>query len=587
MTKARHIPMRKLAVLFAAVLACMLLSMNAAQAMTIKTEGTTQTKYAYAVYYLDEYGDTWYSGCQRTLYIKTDNPNFMDDDFNFTIQGFTDDDSIGSITESILLNPSYDDIEFLSTAVNGIREVEGGYIMTLSFTFNDEDSAAQDFELKVGQTFYGINMFGTTGCSFTARLENTNTLKEEWIQSYIDTYTTEDMDSFEKMEAVSKALKNDLKYYYYNTDTGEVAYLASDPNTPVFITYRADSAVTPSLLCLAAELIGGFDDIHNCYSDYTVGTDEWSEYHYYCRCTIGDEVQYFECCPYTSTNQITTDDIEMIDFSDTDSLTLAGSNMDYVMDWLAECLADGASESDVAEALAGWISESEITEFLATWATTYASESDEEDSDSEEVSSPNYRSCLQDESCPMYSFTDLVLTAWYHDGVHYCLDNGLMTGTSSTTFEPSTATTRSMIVTMLYRLAGEPEVSGTSSFTDVAEGSWYEDAVIWAEQNGIAKGYDTGEFGVSDSVTREQIATFFYRYAEYAGEDVTASADLSGYPDADEVSDWAEDEISWAVAKGLITGQGVGDEIYLAPSSDAMRSETATILMRFAEDVLQ
>ena len=198
-----------------------------------------------------------------------------------------------------------------------------------------------------------------------------------------------------------------------------------------------------------------------------------------------------------------------------------------------------------------------------------------------------YDSCLQDDSCPISQFTDADPTAWYHDGVHFCLDEGLMNGTSSITFEPSTATTRNMIVTMLYRMAGSPEVEGTSSFTDVVAGSWYEDAVIWAEQTGIAKGYDTGEFGVSDPVTREQIATFFCRYAEIVeGQDVSASADLSVYPDEDEVSSWAYAELSWAVSNGLITGQGVGDETYLAPGSDAARSETATILMRFMENVL-
>ena len=197
-----------------------------------------------------------------------------------------------------------------------------------------------------------------------------------------------------------------------------------------------------------------------------------------------------------------------------------------------------------------------------------------------------YASCSQDDTCLISKFVDLDETAWYHDGVHFCIENDLMNGTSNTTFEPSTATTRSMIVTMLYRLAGEPDVTGTSSFTDVVSGSWYEDAVIWAEQNGIANGYGTGEFGVSDEVTREQIAAFFCRYAEYAGEDVTESADLSSYPDADEVSDWAEAELSWAVAKGLITGQGSGSATYLASGSDAMRSETATILMRFIINII-
>ena len=190
-------------------------------------------------------------------------------------------------------------------------------------------------------------------------------------------------------------------------------------------------------------------------------------------------------------------------------------------------------------------------------------------------------SCLLDETCPMDSFTDLVATAWYHDGVHFCIENELMNGTSSTTFEPGSATTRSMIVTMLYRLAGEPEVEGTSTFNDVEPGSWYEDAVIWAEQEDIAEGYGNGEFGVSDTVTREQIAVFFCRYAEeIEKQDVSAAMGMAGYPDADEVS-------SWAVNIGLITGQGTGGETYLAPGSDATRSETATILMRFIEYVIE
>ena len=188
-------------------------------------------------------------------------------------------------------------------------------------------------------------------------------------------------------------------------------------------------------------------------------------------------------------------------------------------------------------------------------------------------------------SAAYMAFTDLDTpdeSNWYYDGVTYVLESGLMNGTGSTTFEPGTATTRSMIVTILYRLAGEPEVEGTSSFSDVVSGSWYEDAVIWAEQNDIAEGYGNGKFGVSDEVSREQIATFLYRYAEHEGMDVSSSEDLSDYPDAGEVSSWAETELGWAVAEGLVNGQGVGDETYLAPGDDAMRSETAVILMRFS-----
>ena len=195
--------------------------------------------------------------------------------------------------------------------------------------------------------------------------------------------------------------------------------------------------------------------------------------------------------------------------------------------------------------------------------------------------------CALDSSCPMYGFTDLDLDAWYHDGIHYVIDNGFMLGTSSTTFEPGTTTSRAMVVTILYRLAGSPETEGASSFTDAVSGSWYEEALAWAEAEGIAEGYGTGEFGVSDPVSREQLAAFFYRYAEYAGYSTSESEDLSGYPDAEEVDPWAETELSWAVGTGLITGTVEGGITMLAPADDCLRSMTAAIIYRFMGNAAQ
>ena len=136
-------------------------------------------------------------------------------------------------------------------------------------------------------------------------------------------------------------------------------------------------------------------------------------------------------------------------------------------------------------------------------------------------------------------FTDVEEGSWYEEYVQYCYDNGLMNGTGSSTFEPGTATTRNMVIQTLYNLYGAPDVSGSSSFHDVVSGAWYEDALIWGENFGIAQGYGNGNFGPSDIVTREQMATFFYRYAGLCGYDVSDSADLSGYTDEDEISDWA------------------------------------------------
>ena len=125
-----------------------------------------------------------------------------------------------------------------------------------------------------------------------------------------------------------------------------------------------------------------------------------------------------------------------------------------------------------------------------------------------------------------------------------------------------------MLVTVLYRLEGEPAVTGTSGFSDVAGGTWYTDAVVWASENSIVEGYGGGLFGTNDSVTREQMAKILYGYASYKGYDVTSTADLSTYADANEISAWAEAAMKWANAEGLITGV---TETTLVPSGHAVR----------------
>ena len=179
-------------------------------------------------------------------------------------------------------------------------------------------------------------------------------------------------------------------------------------------------------------------------------------------------------------------------------------------------------------------------------------------------------------------FTDVAASAWYYDAVQYVYEQGMMNGTSASTFSPLMTTDRAMIVTILYRLEGEPAVTGTSAFSDVADGQWYTDAVIWAADNGIVTGYDTGAFGPSDTVTREQMAAILYRYASYKGYDVTASADLSGYADQAQISAYALTAMQWANAEGLITGTS---DSALTPGGSATRAEAATILMRFAQSV--
>ena len=179
-------------------------------------------------------------------------------------------------------------------------------------------------------------------------------------------------------------------------------------------------------------------------------------------------------------------------------------------------------------------------------------------------------------------FLDVASDAWYYDAVAYVYENGMMNGTSSNVFSPNATTTRGMIVTMLYRLEGEPRVSGTSTFDDVANGMYYADAIVWAAGNDIVTGYDETTFGPNDAITREQMAAILYRYAQYKGYRTTASADLSGYVDAGDVSSYALSALQWASAEGLVTGTS---STALTPGGSATRAQVATIFMRFMEDV--
>ena len=175
-------------------------------------------------------------------------------------------------------------------------------------------------------------------------------------------------------------------------------------------------------------------------------------------------------------------------------------------------------------------------------------------------------------------FTDVNKGDWFHDAVRYVYDNGLMDGVGDGQFAPNATTNRAMVVTILYRLAGEPAVAGDVGFTDVEPGLWYTDAVLWAAEKGIVNGISETEFSPSGDLTREQLATILYRYAESMGYDVSAQADLSGFPDAGDIQSYATQALSWAVAEGLL--QGFEDDS-LQPQSTATRAQIATILMRF------
>ena len=175
-------------------------------------------------------------------------------------------------------------------------------------------------------------------------------------------------------------------------------------------------------------------------------------------------------------------------------------------------------------------------------------------------------------------FTDVTEGDWFYDAVRYAYETGLMDGVGDNLFAPNSQTTRAQLVTILYRLAGEPEPGGDSGFADVETGTWYTDAVAWAAQNGIVNGVSDTEFAPGDDITREQLAAILYRYAACQGYDVSQRADLSGFGDASSISDYAQEALSWAHAQGLVLGFEDGS---LRPQGTASRAQIAAVLMRF------
>lgn len=175
-------------------------------------------------------------------------------------------------------------------------------------------------------------------------------------------------------------------------------------------------------------------------------------------------------------------------------------------------------------------------------------------------------------------FKDVSEKDWFYDGVKYAVDSGLMNGVASDEFAPDDMLTRAMLVTILYRLAGEPTVDGKAemTFTDIDADSWYYDAVVWAISNDITKGVSAKFFAPDDAVTREQLVTFLWRYAD----EPESKQSLDSFPDADKVSSFAEVAMSWAVENELIAGNAIGGKDYLDPQGNATRAQIAIIFMR-------
>ena len=194
-----------------------------------------------------------------------------------------------------------------------------------------------------------------------------------------------------------------------------------------------------------------------------------------------------------------------------------------------------------------------------------------------------YRACRRDDSCPIWPFADAAPTAWYHDGVHYCVEKGLMHGISADKFLPDGSVTRAQLVTILWRLEGSPKTTGAVRFNDTAGGAWYAGAVRWAADSGVVKGYDNGCFGPNDAVTREQMAAILYRYAQHKGYDVSAGKDTNilSFNDAFAVSEYAIPAMQWACGSGMVHGIARDGGMLLAHRDTTTRAQAATLIMRF------
>lgn len=184
--------------------------------------------------------------------------------------------------------------------------------------------------------------------------------------------------------------------------------------------------------------------------------------------------------------------------------------------------------------------------------------------------------CRRDKSCPLRQYRDLDPGAWYHDGVHAMLTQGTMNGFDDGTFRPEAETSRAMLVTMLWRRAGEPKERNDPGFSDVPDGAWFAEAVRWAVSAGVVVGYDAKTFGPGDPVTREQLAAILYR-ASTSSVPNGGRGSLADFADRSEVSAWATDAVRWAVGCGLLNGGGGK----LSPDRPASRAEVAAVLARY------
>lgn len=194
--------------------------------------------------------------------------------------------------------------------------------------------------------------------------------------------------------------------------------------------------------------------------------------------------------------------------------------------------------------------------------------------------------CDRLKECPGTMFTDVNNNEWYHEGIHYCVEQELMKGVANNTFSPEGTTSRGQVVTMLWRLEGKPAADYSLKFEDVGDEQWYTEAVRWAASKGIVKGYNTEYFGVNDAITREQMVIILYRYSKSKGLDVSVGEDTNilSYDDALAIQEWVIPAMQWACGSGVIDGIKNGESMSLKPDSSTSRAQIATILWRFCDN---
>ncbi|MBQ2678689.1 MAG: S-layer homology domain-containing protein [Firmicutes bacterium] len=225
----------------------------------------------------------------------------------------------------------------------------------------------------------------------------------------------------------------------------------------------------------------------------------------------------------------------------------------------------------------GWYSDEQLTSEVTSVTlnkntTVYAKWSDSIESEP----APDHNNSSRNNNNSA-KFKDVDPGKWYADEIDFAVSNNLMTGISENEFGPELSVTRGMIITTLYRMEGEPAVEGAVEFNDVAENTWYTNAIIWASKNGIASGYTDGSFKPGQTVSRQELAQFIYKYAEFKGLDLTAKGNIDIFTDKDDIGSWAVNAVEWAVGAGIINGMGNGT---IAPDAISTRAQLASILMR-------